>query len=152
MEEIDKNEKLNEEVEEVSEDNFTSKERKTLEQICQSINFDAAMSYCMNSKAFFIEMAQDFYTDEKTELINEYYTEKDWKNYRIQAHALKSTSLIIGALKFSEMAKKLELAAKEENWQYVTNNHTEMVNSYNKLKKEIGKWLEVSGNAKNLDS
>ena len=152
MEEVNKAEKLDEEVEEVSEDNFTSKERKTLEQICQSINFDAAMSYCMNSKAFFIEMAQDFYTDEKTELINEYYTEKDWKNYRIQAHALKSTSLIIGALKFSEMAKKLEIAAKEENVGYIEENHDELINNYKKLRSEIGKWLKISGNLQQIGS
>lgn len=93
------------------------------------------MSYCMNSKAFFIEMTQDFYTDDKTEIINKNYTEKDLKNYRIQAHALKSTSLIIGALKFSEFAKKQELAAKEENWQYIAENHTEMMKSYTNLQK-----------------
>ena len=150
--EMTKDKQLDEISEEVGDDDFNQKERDVLEKICPSINFDAAMSYCMNSKAFFIEMAQDFYNDDKTELINKHYNDKDLKNYRIQAHALKSTSLIIGALTFSEFAKEQELAAKEENWQYIAENHAKMMNSYTKLQKKIGKWLKVSGNAKNLDS
>ena len=146
MEEIDKNEKIDEEVEEISEDNFTSNERKILEKICPSINFDAAMSYCMNSKAFFIEMAQDFYTDDKEEIINKNYAKKDLKNYRIQAHALKSTSLIIGALKFSEFAKNLEIAAKEEDFGYMKENHEKLMKNYKKLREEIGEWLKINGN------
>ena len=146
MEEAEQNEKVDDEVEEISEDSFTSKERKALEKTCPSINFDAAMSYCMNSKAFFIEMAQDFYNDDKTELINKIYAEKDLKNYRIQAHALKSTSLIIGALKFSEFAKKLEVAAKEENISFIDENHDELMKNYKKLHNDIGEWLKISGN------
>ncbi len=68
------------------------------------------------------------------------------KNYRIQVHALKSTSLIIGALKFSEFAKKLEIAAKEENINYIEENHEELMKSYKKLHNEIGEWLKISRN------
>ena len=44
----------------------------------------------------------------------EYYEKRDWKNYKIIVHALKSTSLVIGATAFSEKAKRMEQLAKEE--------------------------------------
>ena len=36
-----------------------------------------------------------------------YFEAKDWKNYTIQAHGMKSSSLSIGAKELSELAKKL---------------------------------------------
>lgn len=49
---------------------------------------------------------------EKRTYIDELFEKKDWKNYVIEVHALKSTSLSIGAVKLSELAKELELAGK----------------------------------------
>ena len=49
---------------------------------------------------------------EKRTFIDDLFEKKDWKNYVIEVHALKSTSLSIGAVKLSELAKELELAGK----------------------------------------
>lgn len=49
---------------------------------------------------------------EKADYIERLFEERSWKNYVIEVHALKSTSLSIGAAKLSELAKKLELAGK----------------------------------------
>lgn len=49
---------------------------------------------------------------EKRTYIDGLFEKKDWKNYVIEVHALKSTSLSIGAVKLSELAKELELAGK----------------------------------------
>ena len=44
-------------------------------------------------------------------------------------HALKSTSLMIGAEGFSTKAKALEKASKEENIEFVEKNHDDMMKS-----------------------
>ena len=49
---------------------------------------------------------------EKRELIDSLYRQGDSKNYAIEVHALKSTSLNVGAAELSGMAKELEAAAK----------------------------------------
>ena len=143
---------IEEEPLEESGDNLTRKEIELLNKICPKINLDAAMSYCMHSREFFIEMMQEFFTDDKTENINAAYAAEDWKNYRIMVHALKSTSMVIGALKFSDQAKAQEFAAKDERIDDLKKNHADLMSDYNKLRAEIMQWLEVSGNAKNTDS
>lgn len=151
VEEILPNEE-NAKVEETDDDTLTRKDLKLLQEICLQINPDAAMSYCMNSKDFFVEMLQEFCEDDKTESINNSYAAEDWKNYRILVHALKSTSMVIGALHFSDNAKAQEFAAKENRIDDLKNNHADFMNDYEKLRANISQWLEVSGNAKNIDS
>jgi len=134
------------------DDALTAKDRAQLKEFCPEINIDAAMSYCMNSKDFFVEMLQDFYTDDKTEMLNELFASADFANYKIQAHALKSTSQLIGALTFSDNAKAQEFAAKDERFDDLRENHAAFMEHYKKVREQIGKWLEVSGNAKDIDS
>ena len=50
--------------------------------------------------------------DEKLALIGSLFEQEDWKNYVIEVHALKSTSLNIGAARLSELARALETAGK----------------------------------------
>ncbi len=138
--------------EEEDDDTFSSAEREQLEKICAGIDVDTAMNYCMDSKEFFIEMLREFYANDKTESASKLFAEDDFKNYRILVHALKSTSLVIGAQIFSEKAKAQELAAKDGNIDFVKQNHADFMEDYEKLRADIGKWLEVSGNAKNSDS
>ena len=65
--------------------------------------------------ALYVELAA-----EKIPLIKEMFEQKDWKDYIIEVHALKSTSLNVGAAKLSELAKELELAGKagklDDSW------------------------------------
>ena len=44
------------------------------------------------------------------EIIRGFFEAKDWKNYTIKVHALKSSARIIGAKKLSKMAERLESA------------------------------------------
>ena len=68
----------------------------------------------------------------------------DWKNYQIVVHALKSTSLSIGATALSDRAKALELAAKDGDLDFITANHADLMTAYKKVREEIARWLKVS--------
>ena len=133
-------------------DAFTPAEENILKEICPEINLAAAMACCMDSKEFFVEMAQEFFNGNKTAELNKSYAAEDWKNYRILVHALKSTSLVIGAENFSELAKAQEYAAKDNRLDELKNNHNEFIISYEKLLNQIGNWLKEISNAKNIDS
>ena len=66
------------------------------------------------------------------------YANESWKDYQTHVHALKSTSLNIGAEKLSEHAKALEYAAKDENYQYIRKHHDEVMKEYGELLTELG--------------
>ena len=52
-------------------------------------------------------------------------------------HALKSTSLGIGAKELSEMAKDQEKAGKENNTEYLLANHNQLMDAYDMVLDEI---------------
>lgn len=68
--------------------------------------------------------------DEKTEELNRFYEEKDYKNYTIKVHALKSSARVIGAGDFGEEAQRLENAGKEEDVDYICSHHAEFIKEY----------------------
>ena len=80
---------------------------------------------------------------ERAQQIQDAFDASDVKNYQILVHALKSTSLSIGAEALSEQAKKLELAAKNNNVEEIQAGHADLMAAYQKVCKEISKWLEV---------
>ncbi|MBR2775434.1 MAG: response regulator [Selenomonadaceae bacterium] len=137
-------EKVIEEPEEVvGEDEFSKKERKKFAEMCPDINLEIGLKYCMDSKEFMIQMLMTFADgDKKADKIQEKFDAKDWKNYQILVHALKSTSLSIGAEKLSEEAKNLELAAKNGAEEEILANHAALIKDYAKVREEIDKWLK----------
>ena len=66
------------------------------------------------------------------------YREKDWKNYTILVHALKSTSISIAAKQLGELAKAQEAAGKTENLSYLSAHHEELLTMYGSVLSEIG--------------
>lgn len=107
-------------------------EKDFLEQL-DFLNTTTGMSYCCDNEAFYKEMLHAFAEKEKLEDIEAFYEVRDWENYRILVHALKSTSLSIGAEQLSEMAKQLELAAKEENHYFIDSHHDAAMKEYRRI-------------------
>ena len=128
----------------VGEDEFRKGEKKKFAEICPDINLETGLKYCMDSKSFLIQMLTTYTDAKRAEKIQEAYDSADWKNYQILVHALKSTSLSIGAESLSEQAKTLELAAKENNFDKIHAGHGDLMASYQKVRAEISKWLEAS--------
>ncbi|MBR0260179.1 MAG: response regulator [Selenomonadaceae bacterium] len=133
-----------EEEEIVGEDEFSKREKKIFVETCPDINLELALQYCMNSKSFLTQMLTTYTDGKKAEKIQAAFDSGDWKNYQILVHALKSTSLSIGAEKLSELAKHLELAAKDNNVEEIQSNHAALMTDYKKIREQISKWLEAS--------
>ena len=72
--------------------------------------------------------------DDKAKEIEDYYSAEDWKNYTIKVHALKSSSKLIGAMETAEKAQLLENAGKEEDFDYIKENHAPFMEEYMRYK------------------
>jgi signal transduction histidine kinase/CheY-like chemotaxis protein len=84
-----------------------------------------------------------FYMDglKKARLMDELAKKKDFKEYKIHVHGLKSASANIGAFYLSDMAKKLEEAAAAGDEAYIRENHAGMMKSYIRLLNDIKEVL-----------
>lgn len=101
--------------------------------LCKYINTELGIEYCGGDEDFYAEMLQDYVDGDKTELLNRFLAEENWADYRVQIHAVKSTSLMIGAEELSAHAKELELAAAQGDGSAVKAGHASVLEEYNKL-------------------
>ncbi len=103
------------------------------------INIQLGLEYCVGEADFYTEMLQLFCSQgpEKRDEIASLYEAANWKDYAIKVHALKSTSLTIGAEALSEQAKQLELAGKAEDVEYIRQNHAALLSKYDEVCQSI---------------
>ena len=100
------------------------------------------LEYCAGDIDFYQAMINTYLEENKTGKMMEYFSTKDWSNYRIIVHALKGTSLTIGATKLSEEAKGLEFAVKEDNINHILTHHDEVLAHYQTLLDTLEKKLQ----------
>lgn len=112
-----------------------------------SVDMKKVMEYHTGTVTDYLELLQLFYMDglKKTKYLAELLAREDWKNYRIEVHALKSASANLGAMKLSVKAKAQEDAAAEENAVFIREHYPEMMESYEALLEEIRVVLEKKG-------
>ena len=103
------------------------------------INVQMGLDYCCGEEDFYLEMLRMFYSqsEAKRDEIVALYTDANWKDYAIKVHALKSTSLTIGAEELSKQAKELELAGKKQDVGYIQDNHSVLLRMYEEVCESI---------------
>ena len=99
------------------------------------INVGKGLDYCCGDNDFYLEMLRIFYSqsEEKAEEIATLYETANWKDYTTKVHALKSTSLTIGAEQLSEHAKALERAGKDGDVEYIKKYHPGLMRLYQEV-------------------
>ena len=103
------------------------------------IDVEMGLDYCAGAEDFYLEMLQMYceQMDEKKQEIAALYESGDWAAYAVKVHALKSTSLTIGAKELSDQAKELELAGKSQDEDFIRKNHETLMRTYDTVCKEI---------------
>lgn len=128
---------------ETVENNKTEKETKeessqiSLQEKYPELNVDLGLMYCMNDEDFYQEMIKEYASGDKSTILKECLASGNYSDFRTYVHAVKSTSLNIGAEQLSEKAKGLENAAKELDIQYIHSNFDEFLLEYESLIKKI---------------
>ena len=100
------------------------------------------MQYCCDSPELYREVLCDYCDSSRYEEMQAAFAEKRWEDYRRCAHSLKSTSKTIGLDGLSERARASELALKKGMTEFAEMDHDELMNEYEKVLAEIGKFLK----------
>lgn len=103
------------------------------------INVGMGLDYCGGEESFYLEMLRMFrdQEEEKRQEIISLYEEGKWSEYAIKVHALKSTSLTIGAEALSDRAKALEQAGKKGDEEFIRENHPRLLEMYQDVCRSI---------------
>ena len=93
----------------------------------------------MNDEAFYIELVNDFINDydDRSEILSQNYSNRDWKNYEINVHSLKSSARTIGIFKLFESAKAMEQAAMNRNEALLDSKHGILLDEYRIIVDEL---------------
>ena len=99
------------------------------------VNVETGLNYCDGDGGFYLEMLRLFrgQSDEKRGELVSLYESADWAEYAVKVHALKSTSLTIGAEALSAQAKELEMAGKRGDGEYIRAHHAALLRAYEEL-------------------
>ena len=100
------------------------------------------MTYCAGSEDIYKDVLSSYVEEEFDKKMQKALMEENWKDYKVYAHGMKSTSNTIGALGLSEAAKKLEMAAKDEKTIYIFRHHQEVIKEYQKIVQKIKDVIE----------
>ena len=106
------------------------------------LDIQTGLGYCMNEDEFYVEILKEYMKADKVSTLEQCFRVKDWENYRTVAHALKSTSLTVGAVHLSGEGKALEMAAKDGDADYIALHHDAVLAEYisltDRLKEILG--------------
>ena len=103
------------------------------------INTEKGLYYCMNDADMYKDILGTFAEEykEKSVELQKHFGNKDWKNYSIFAHSLKSSAKTIGAMTLSELAKDLEKASNNEDAAAIETGHGELMKLYQEVSSKI---------------
>ena len=101
------------------------------------VDRELGISYLAGNEELYDEITKMFCDDDKSHEIQDFLEKNDWKNYEISVHGLKSTSMSIGATVLAEEARLLEMAAKNNDIEYIKNNNQRVMSGYLELIKKL---------------
>lgn len=95
----------------------------------EGLNTAAAMRFMGNSETQYADILHLFVgdTEKKKDSLNSFYAEKNWKEYAIAVHALKSNLKSIGADRLADLAFELEQASKSGQADFLESHHEDFV-------------------------
>ena len=121
-----------------------------------SAGFDTekAMVFTHNDKDFYRTILTVFASeyDERYVKLNNYYRSKNWKEYSILIHAIKSNATTIGALELAEVASVMEQATKDVNEEIISREHENALAKYTDAAIIVKKTLGLKGGLFSSDS
>ena len=112
---------------------FEKSKEETKEKIPPIADLDIEYSMkLLGSEKLFWNVLRDYYRviEKKAVLLKDLEQSEDWDNYTIEAHALKSASKQVGALKLSDMAATMEMAGIDKDGELIHQQTDAMLEKY----------------------
>ncbi len=103
------------------------------------IDKNVGLSYCMDLEDVYMEVLSMFceQCDEYFPQLDECVKNCDWQQYAIITHGLKSNAKNIGAVNFSELSYKHELAGKNEDSDFIKSEYDRYILVLKKLVEKV---------------
>ena len=122
-------------------------ELSALEHQLQGIDVASGISNCGGKLEDYLKILKITYEHGEKQLseLKEAWEKKDYADYIIRIHSLKSTSLNIGATGLSAMAKSQEEEGRAGNFSYIDKHMQEFQDDYHKLLKILKELLLSHG-------
>ncbi len=101
----------------------------------EGVNIRQGFFYCGNSEELYREILAELIRDypEREKKLERYYEAKDWENYKIVIHSLKSSTKVIGAEKLSALAAGAEAAAEIGDEETLLRDHETIMTLFRRL-------------------
>jgi len=111
----------------------------TLEDMLPQISVGAGIANCNDNVAVYLDILRILYDDADQQLdeLQSLWTQKDYVNFTILIHSLKAQLLNIGYILLAEDARALEMAGRENRYDFIEQHLSDFVNSYKELKKQL---------------
>lgn len=108
---------------------------------------EEGLKYMGGDESLYLDVLTEYVQnyDEMRNFIKTSFEAKDWPNYVIKVHALKSTSLTIGAAPLSALAKELELSGKAGNIDPIMEKTEKLLADYEEVHEKTGQYLKDKG-------
>lgn len=108
----------------------------------EELDVEQGILYC-NGEEGYLEILRAYCEDWESNgtYIKDLFEKKDWKNYTVAVHGLKSSLFSIGVNRIAELAKQLEFAGKENRIDYIEENHAGLMEAYETFFNELGKRI-----------
>ena len=103
------------------------------------VDTSAGLACCADDPEFYEEMLAEYVKESKTNVtdLQRFFEARDFDNYRIKAHSVKSTSRMIGASALAETAYGLELAGKERDETKIAAAHEPFLSAYSSFAERL---------------
>jgi CheY-like chemotaxis protein len=111
-----------------------------------AVNVAVGLYCCERNEALYRKRLMNYMDEHYEATLAQFFKEEDFENYRLSVQSLKSASLYIGAINIASIAKTLEYACNEGNYDLVHIRHNELMNGYRQLIK-ILKEQQKNGRA-----
>ena len=130
-----------------------SEEKQEEEQTGSKIDKSIGLNYCGGSEEMYKEIVKAYYQQGQKYIaaIPELCEKGEWKDYAVIAHAIKSTSLTIGAKELSEEAKIQEQAAKEDKTDICAQGWEAFFENYKQILQEAEAFLGIEESKEETD-
>jgi HPt (histidine-containing phosphotransfer) domain-containing protein len=117
------------------------------------MDLESAYKFCQGEENLFKDVLGEYVAEapEKRSRIVDGYEKKNWKNYSVYTHSLKSTSRLIGATELSEIAERMEKASNDKNEEAIAKEHDKMLMLYEKIVSSIKDYMVESGESASVE-
>lgn len=130
-----------------------SEEKQEEEQTGSKIDKSIGLNYCGGSEEMYKEIVRAYHQQGQKYIaaIPELCEKGEWKDYAVIAHAIKSTSLTIGARELSEEAKIQEQAAKEDKTDICAQGWEAFFENYKQILQQAEAFLGIEESKEETD-